>query len=264
MNSKTLLLALVLVLIIPNIVLTQNTGETTQELKKAEDVVKAGKSLVNIFKKKKKSKKKEAESNDNGSNDENGNPAMKNEENSNSEVSNQEHNEIPLTEEAAILFKNCKSMTTNAEKNEITAFMNIKAAPDGKQFYINDQYSKDYTFTVEVYPIDINHDSVEEIALVYGHPAISGDNVISTLFIKDDQGHYSANFGFSGSLIILPNSSKGFPDIALGGPGFEFPVWRWDGKNYTDYGTITNDKLEKSQPLFLEEASKLYVESISN
>lgn len=75
---------------------------------------------------------------------------------------------------------------------------------------------------------------------------------------------YHANFGFTGSLIFLPSSGKSFPNIAIGGPGFEFPVWHWNGKNYTYYGTITNDTLEKSQALFLEEASKLYMESISN
>jgi hypothetical protein len=142
--------------------------------------------------------------------------------------------------------------------------MNFKVTPDSKQFYINDGYSSEYPFDVFVYPVDINKDGVEEIALVYGHPAISGDNVISTLFIKNDQGHYNAYFGFSGSLIILPNSGKDFPNIAIGGPGFTFPVWNWNGKNYTNYGTITNDTLEKSNPLFLEEASRLYVESISN
>jgi hypothetical protein len=126
-------------------------------------------------------------------------------------------------------------------------------------------YYKDYPFSILVYPLDLNHDGIEEIALVYGHAAISGDNVISTLFIKDNLGHYNANFGYSGSLIILPNSSKDFPNIALGGPGFEFPIWHWDGKNYSPLNkNITDEQLVKANALYIEDASKLYVESITN
>ena len=260
MNSKTLFLVLVFLLAIPNIFSAQNTGKTAQELKTAENAVKTGKTLINIFKKKKKSEQKETEIKD----DETNNVINKeDEENANVDSSNQPKADTPLTKDASILFKNCVSKTSNAEKNEITTAMNIVSTPDGSQFYINDQYSKDFTFTVSVYPLDLNHDGVEEVALVYGHPAISGDNAISTLFIKDEQGHYNTNFGFSGSLIVLTNSAKDFPDIALGGPGFAFPVWHWDGKNYSNYTTINNDKLEKMDVLYLEEASKIYVDSIS-
>ncbi|MGM5470130.1 hypothetical protein ACS386_07620 [Flavobacteriaceae bacterium LMO-SS05] len=232
MNTKTVMLALVFLLIIPNIILAQNTDKTIQELKKAENVARKGKALVSVFKKKKKSENKEDESNEKETNNVTDSPTETHVEDQNLKVSNEDLNEISLTKEAAILFKNIISKTSNAEKNEITSYMNIKATPDAEYFYINDVYYKDYPFSILVYPLDLNHDGIEEIALVYGHAAISGDNVISTLFIKDNLGHYNANFGYSGSLIILPNSSKDFPNIALGGPGFEFPIWHWNGKNY--------------------------------
>lgn len=124
--------------------------------------------------------------------------------------------------------------------------MNIKATKDAKQFYINDPSYTDYTFTVDVYPLDLNQDGVEDIATVYGHSAITGNGPISTLFIKDSSGHYNPNFGLTYFLFLLPNNrSKDFSDIVLGGPGFEFPIWKWNGKTYVHYSKITNDTLEK-------------------
>ena len=53
------------------------------------------------------------------------------------------------------------------------------------------------------------------------------------LFIKDAAGKYQTNLGFPGaSADPKPEKSKGYPDLVIGGPGFCFPVWRWNGKAY--------------------------------
>jgi hypothetical protein len=267
MKAKILLFAFLIMLTLPNLLPSQTTGKkTNKDLKKADDVV--DKSIVligKILKKKDKSKKQQGNTNDTLQNTDNTDPQARTEnEVLKAESSKENIQDVPLTKDASILFKNSISKASNTEKNDITSFMNIKATKDGTQFYINDEYSKDYTFTPSVYPLDINHDGIEEIAIVYGHMAISGDNVISTLFIKDKLGHYNANFGFTGSLIFLPNKSKPFSDVALGGPGFTFPVWSWNGKVYAESRTISDKQLEAAKPLFLEEASKRYCDALKN
>jgi len=270
MKPKALLLVLLIMLTTPNLLLSQNTGKktnkTNEDLKKVDDVV--DKSIVligKILKKKDKSKKQKDITTDTLYNTNNAETQKKSE----VEVSNTNKNSkeivqvVPLTKDASELFKNIVTKTSNVEKNKITSLMNFKVTKDTQQFYINDEYSSEYTFTPNVYPLDLNTDGIEEIAIVYGHMAISGDNVISTLFIKDATGYYIANFGFSGSLIILPNKSKPFPDIALGVPGFSYPVWSWNGKIYdSNNRTISDKQLQTFKPIYIEEASKLYCDSL--
>ncbi len=270
MNSKILLFAFILMLTIPAYLQSQNTNKkidkTNKDLKKSDDVVEKSIVLIgNILKKKDKSKKSEVNTNDTPKQTPTENTPIKTEKQvSNPTISKIKILDVPLTKEASLLFKNSISKTTNAEKNSITSLMNIKATKDGTQFFINDAYYIDYPFSIFVYPLDINNDENEEVALVYGHVAISGDNVISTLFIKDKEGKYTVNFGFSGSLIILGANSKNFPDIAMGGPGFEYPVFRWNGKEYDNYNKITDKQLEKLKPTYLEDASKMYTENLKH
>jgi hypothetical protein len=31
---------------------------------------------------------------------------------------------------------------------------------------------------------------------------------------------------------VLPTKNEGYPELLIGGPGFCFPVWGWDGTAY--------------------------------
>jgi hypothetical protein len=42
-------------------------------------------------------------------------------------------------------------------------------------------------------------------------------------------------------LIILPQETEGVRDIADGGPGFEFPLWQWNGETYAFAGRTISD-----------------------
>ena len=37
-------------------------------------------------------------------------------------------------------------------------------------------------------------------------------------------------------LIILPTATGGVRDLGDGGPGFSFPVWQWNGAEYSPAG----------------------------
>jgi hypothetical protein len=85
--------------------------------------------------------------------------------------------------------------------------------------------------------VDLNGDGQPEVfvlandAICYG----SAGGELS-LLIKDKQGRWQSNLGFSaGGYKLLSTKNKGYPDIEIGGPGFCFPVWRWNGKAYAVY-----------------------------
>ncbi len=264
MSAKILLLVFMVSFYIPNRITAQNITLKKTE-KTASNVIK-GKKLADKIFKNKKSKKALEESVETPQNTNVDSTKIDNITKDSIGIVSQQPNEIqevPLTKAASKLFKNCISKTSNAEKNDIAAIMNFYSTQDDTQFLAgDDEYYSQFPFDVFVYPVDINNDDIEEVAIVYGHPAISGDNVISTLFIKDNRGSYIKNFGFAGSLIILPNSTKNLPDIAIGGPGFEFPVWRWNGKEYDNFKKITDKQLTAAKPIYIEEANKQYTDKI--
>lgn len=44
-----------------------------------------------------------------------------------------------------------------------------------------------------------------------------------------------------GALILLTSKTKGLRDIAEGGPGASYPLWRWDGAAYVQTGGSVSD-----------------------
>ena len=74
---------------------------------------------------------------------------------------------------------------------------------------------------------------------------------------------YEMNFGFPGMAPdVLTTMNKGYPDLLVGGPGFEFPVFRWNGKIYDNYKTISDSVYEKTKKRSTEELSKEYQEKL--
>ncbi len=81
---------------------------------------------------------------------------------------------------------------------------------------------------------DLNGDGQQEVLVIFGNSCTSGMAGSSVLlFIKDSAGTYQPNLGFpAASAEPQSTSHLGYPDLLIGGPGFCFPVWRWDGKEY--------------------------------
>jgi hypothetical protein len=86
----------------------------------------------------------------------------------------------------------------------------------------------------EVQDVDLNEDGVVEVFVTAGNSCTSGmAGFTITLFVKDAEGRYAPHLGFPGMLSrVLETSNEGFPDLAIGGPGFCEAVWRWDGSTY--------------------------------
>lgn len=79
---------------------------------------------------------------------------------------------------------------------------------------------------------DINYDGLPEVVVTevssfcYGNTGIK-----SNLVSKKPDGSWSLAFSSIGVLRVVASSKKEhWTDIEVGGPGFCFPIYRWDGK----------------------------------
>ena len=171
-----------------------------------------------------------------------------------------------LTKGAALLFKNCKTKLTIAEKNSLFLQTGFVLSKDQKQFATSEAEAADYPFDAYLYNTDMNADGKEEIFIVFGNSytsGMTGSNAV--LYIKDANGKYKANLGFpSTTPMMLPTKSKGYPDLVIGGPGFTFPVWRWDGKAYNFFREIKEKELLSLKSIDAAEASKAYQRTLKN
>ena len=71
------------------------------------------------------------------------------------------------------------------------------------------------------------------------------------------------NLGFPGMTPdVLTTSNKGYPDLVVGGPGFEFPVFRWNGKMYDNYKTLKDNVYGKTKMTSAEILSKEYQKTL--
>jgi len=112
-------------------------------------------------------------------------------------------------------------------------------APKGKYIEKACNESLDYEASV----VDLNGDGQPEVfTQVFGTCLGGMTGVFLNLFIKNSAGQWQPQFGFPGMYEILKTGNKGYPDIEIGGPGFCFPVWRWNGREYAHYKQVAKEK----------------------
>ena len=166
---------------------------------------------------------------------------------------------------AAKLFENIKSATTVAEQNLVAKKLGFILSGNKDMPFALDKDSKDYPFAAMVMPTDLNNDKIEDIFILYGNSFTSGNTGSSVvLFIKNAVGTYEMNLGFPGTTPdILTTINKGYPDILVGGPGFDFPVLRWNGKIYDNYKSVKNSEYEKLKKTSADMKSKDYQKALN-
>jgi hypothetical protein len=190
-------------------------------------------------------------------------PAAKTNENTSKINSNVNKQPMTLSPGAALLFKNVKTKLNDGIKNTIFGKTGFKLSKDAKQF-ITDDASADYPFDASVYTTDLNKDGKEEVFILFGNSFTSGMTGSSIIvFITDKNGIYQMNLGFPGTLPdALSTANLGYPDLLIGGPGFEFPVWRWNGKAYDFSKQVKEKDLKNLKSTNIEGVSKAYAASI--
>lgn len=167
-----------------------------------------------------------------------------------------------LNKVADLLFKNVKTKLTITDKNQLATALGFVLSNDKEQPFALDADSKDYPFTATVFPVDMNKDGKEEIFVHFGNSYTSGNTGTSiALFIKNSSGVYQNHLGFPGMIPdALATVNLGFPDLLIGGPGFEYPVLRWNGKTYANHRVVKDDAYEKLKKKSVSELSKEYQE----
>jgi hypothetical protein len=169
-----------------------------------------------------------------------------------------------LSPVAGELFKGVKTAATLDEKNFIAKQTAFVLSGNKEQPFALDKDSKEYPFTAIVMPTDLNKDGKEEIFIGFGNGYTSGNTGSSiVLYIKNAAGKYEMNLGFPGMIPdVLTTANKGYPDLVVGGPGFEFPVFRWNGKIYDNYKTISDSVYGKTKMTSAEALSKEYQKTL--
>jgi hypothetical protein len=161
-----------------------------------------------------------------------------------------------LSTSAALLFKGITSKTTLQEKNEVALKSKLILSKDKKQFSADG--TTDIPYEVHVYPMDLNNDGKEEIGILEYSSYFGGTGAKFTLLIKDASGKYQVAVQQIGMPAILSSKPNTYPDLMLGGPGFEQPVYRYNGKTYT-YHRKVSDQVKTSD---IETISKAYTSRI--
>ena len=169
-----------------------------------------------------------------------------------------------LSPVATLLFRNIKSKLSVAQKNEIAKNLGFILSGNKAEPFALDKDSKEFPFRAFVYPVDMNKDGKEEIFISFGNTFTSGHTGSSIiLYVPDVAGKYAANLSFPGMTPdMLPTMNKGYNDLLIGGPGFEFPIWRWNGKEYVYHKTIKENEYQKLKLTNVAEVSKRYQDSL--
>ena len=157
---------------------------------------------------------------------------------------------------AALLFRNVQSALPASEKARVYASLNIHLAADGKSFTLGD-----YPVDTYVYPTDLNGDGREDLFVGLGSAAMFGNTGENfQLFLADPAGKYLAQPDIGGGRPLIMNTkSLGYPDIVIGGPGFEFPLYRWNGRKYSWSKKIKDGSLNEKNSADIDAYSKAYL-----
>lgn len=127
---------------------------------------------------------------------------------------------------ADIVFSDSKVTLSAAEKESMIKQAGIMS--DGTVLL-----QSEAPVTAEVRGMDLNSDGKPEVLMILSSPmyGAAGSNV--QLFVKDANGQYKSNLGFpAGDVKPLATKTQGFQDLQIGGPGFDCPIWKWNGKEY--------------------------------
>jgi hypothetical protein len=68
-----------------------------------------------------------------------------------------------------------------------------------------------------------------------------GDGPDLHLMMRDGAGWREIYAARGRMLIIMPGVTNGVRDLADGGPGFQFPLWQWNGSAYANTGRSVSD-----------------------
>jgi hypothetical protein len=118
--------------------------------------------------------------------------------------------------------------------DEAAAFKAAGYKLKGKQWRACDDPTPSYTPGAVEEVRDLNGDGLPEVVLTEGSTSCYGNTGAGySVVSKQADGSWKRITNGTGILTFLPTKGVGgWPDIEIGGPGFCFPVERWNGQKY--------------------------------
>lgn len=145
---------------------------------------------------------------------------------------------LPLSKGAEILFSKVNTKLSSTEKNNIYRLT-------GLSYSANEFNIDGMPIGTSVHSTDLNRDGKEEIFVVMSGSYFGNTGVTFMLFTPDAKGKMKPQEIGGGIPVIIPSASPGYPAIAVGGPGFTFPLYKWTTTGYKLSGQISNERLSK-------------------
>ena len=141
-----------------------------------------------------------------------------------------------------ILMLSASAAQAAPEAVELAASVGLKT--DGSQV-IN---ACDEAVTPTLTPVDLGGVvGTAQLLVIPGGPntvSCYGDNPGDMYLIVADGAGWKSVFNGGGFIMVLPATHNDVHDFALGGPGFSFPVYEWDGAAFTAKGEIGDQDLQ--------------------
>lgn len=128
-----------------------------------------------------------------------------------------------------IEFKDYTSLSDKTDYEKIEDF--VKTVINNKK-----ETDKDMRYNIYVSKYDLNSDGIDEIFIsLNGSSFLCGmtGNCSIEIYQKNDNSfNLILNVGAVGVIKVLTTKSNGFYDLKLGGRGFKYPLWTYDGTRY--------------------------------
>ena len=87
--------------------------------------------------------------------------------------------------------------------------------------------------------LDLNGDGLPEAVITEGGTYCFGNTGTGFVLVtKTASGVWKVLADTEGVFTPMDTRNMGWPDIMIGGPGFEFPVWRYNGQVYVFNRTV--------------------------
>ncbi len=131
--------------------------------------------------------------------------------------------------ESDLLFRGVKTSLTPAAQGQIAELVELKVSKDGKSLTDADGNP----VGAQVRELHLNADTIAEVLVILSGPMYGQAGSAVMLYVKNARGKYVMNLGFPAADVeIRPTKTRGFSDLTILGPGFECPVWKWNGTEY--------------------------------
>ena len=131
------------------------------------------------------------------------------------------------------------------ERDAAIAAVGLPPAPEGGVINACDEATMP-----DVYPAELGGDVGRALLVVVGGGPTTltcyGMSGMKFFLLARDSTGWKTIFEGQGHFVVMESEHLGVKDVAVGGPGFEFPVFEWNGSKYVFARTVSDGELPPS------------------